>query len=735
MLIHPAAIVALLLYWIAGPLIVPQRFQTRFKSLGHGVHQKISSVLSPPPAIFEPQDYPFAFEATIIEVLPVPSTETNVVHPAEVISSFPVPLEDSAEVVILEVSTTQHDDHPSPAPTRVFVVSPGYQGPFHCCDLFIHRVLDVLTAICVSILFPLVVIPFFTRLFSRSESLYETERPIDVLPKRLPPKILAPPPTVQIRVFNPKSHAPLEPIFSPAPPVSSAFWLASEQQRQDRPSSPTPPLLRLLDFSALENEFQKKRESFCTHFSYRSDRSPVSPLSSPADSGYGTTLPDTASDVSSLVPDESVTTTPEHLTKLLPTADAESTCVHDSNNVTTTSDNFTGEQTNTAGYDTELEDDDDDDGSTTVTSSTANLADLIARPAPAPAEVATKLESVMAALIEEAEPLPEPPVEDLSVTVSLSNDLAADIPSHDGPATDLPSNGDSVADLGTSIHESVAEEISVNICPHFEPSSDATDAVVDFVGIVEKAAASTGLEAVTGEDETTIEDDLPSHDDSEQGVEFWIPGHEIPTIVVSPPSEVDPEDSIQQLDSKDEREESEDIIDPDYEDELDYADDCPDYSVVSSPVEPRDDPCRSPRITGKLWSDDEGDDLGPLPFSEEPKATDVVEQIEAQGSPIEEEMSEVATATPEDSDGMYFTRFPRFPLEKQTNGTVFSWRTRRRNGPRTRRGTTANSGSTCTGSRRTHPCRTCPISKPFPQSPKPSSHFQVISHPHPGIFR
>jgi len=317
MLIHPAAIVAFLLSLIVGPLTVSQRFQARFRSLGHGVHHKFSSVLSLPRATFEPQGYPATFEATTIEALPIAPVETSAVHPVEIIPSCPVPLEDHVEVVIQEVTPTRHDGHPTPAPARVFVVSSEYQGPFHWRDLFNYQVLDVLTAIYFSIWLPLVVISFFAKLLSRSESLDEIERPVDVPPKLLPPKVLTPPRNVQIRTSKSKYHAPPEPIFSPAPPELPTFWLAREcspissqphhgltspsaEQQQDQQSSPSPTLLRLLHLPALGNESQEKRKLLFVVYSYCSNRRPVSPLPSPADSGYGTTLPDTESGVSSL---------------------------------------------------------------------------------------------------------------------------------------------------------------------------------------------------------------------------------------------------------------------------------------------------------------------------------------------------------------------------------------------------------------------------------------------------
>ena len=423
---------------------------------------------------------------------------------------------------------------------------------------------------------------------------------------------------------------------------------------------------------------------------------------------------------------DSLTTTPEHLTALFPTADTESILVRGrfsfsfrhsiflirppgSKSVTTTSENFSGEKIDTAGsvrlprfalilpltsvfQDTELGDD-EDDGSTTVTNSTANLTDLIIRPTSVSTEVLTaKLECITAALIEEAKSLPEPPVEEPSVTIP-SDDSTADLPSHDEPPMDLPSNYEPAAEFGTATQESAAG-VSANICAPFEPSSNATDPIADPVCIDERGTTGTSLE----DGETQVEAHLPSQDDLEQDIEPWTPDYEVPLIIISPPSEADPEDFAQEF-SEDE---SESIAGPDFEgepepkseheeseyddeSELEYADDYPDNPVPEvvlglppSPVEARDDPCRSPITkTGKLWSDDEGEDLGPLPFggiaheevydnmessaletsdaaeiTGELEAIDVVKQTEAQFSPVEEETSDAVSATSDDSNGM-----------------------------------------------------------------------------------
>jgi len=784
MLIHPAAVVALVLYLIVGPLTVSQQFQTRFKSLGHGVHQKISSVLSLPRAAFGSQDHPVIFEAATVEALPIVPVETNLIHPVEVTPISPVPLEDYVEAVVQEVYPTRYDDHPSPASAPVFVVSSECRGSFDWRDLFNYQVLEVLAAICFSIWFPLVVIPFVAKLFSRSESRDEVERPINSAPELLPPKFLAPPMATQIQISNPKLPAPLEPIFSLAPPEPSTFWLAcecprifshplrdltvlsAEQRQQDQPSPPSPPLLHLLDLPPLEDEPRNKRKSLCASHLHQSNDLLVSPLSSPADSGYGTTLHDTASDASPLgmhvflprsralplifthsVSGNSVTATPEHSTALLPTADTESILAHGrfslspgfsicltrlsgSKSVTTTSDNFSGEKIDTAGFvrlpcfalilpltsvfqDTEPEDE-EDDGSTTVTNSTANLTDLIVRPTSVSAEVlAVKLECITAAPIEEAKSLPEPPAEELPVTIPSSEDSTADLPSHDEPPMDLPSDYEPDAEFGTATQEP-AVGVSVNIHAPSEPS----DTIADPVCIDEMGATGTGLE----EGETQVEAHSPSQDDLEQDAEPWTPDYEIPSIVISPPSEVDPEDFAQGFDSEDEQEESESISGPDFEDEpepkseheeseygeseFEYADDYLNSPVAevgldlpSSPVEVRDDPCRSP-ITGAgnlLWSDNEEEDPGPLPLFggisheevydnlESPaleisdateiaghsEVIDAVKQTEVQFSPAEEEKSDTVNATSDDLNGMCFA-YPPPPPEKWPNATVFS---------------------------------------------------------------
>ena len=227
MLINPAAIVAFLLYLVVGPLTVSRQFQTRFKSLGHGVHQKISSVFSLPSS-FEPQNHPVVLVAATVEPFSTTPVEINAVHPAETLPSCPIPIEDRVEVVIPEVCPTRYDNHTSPTPVLVFMEFPEYRGPFHWRDFFNLRVFGMLSMIYISVWFPLVVVPLVVGLLWQSESPDELEQPVDVQPILLPTEILTPPQTVNLRILNPKSHAPLEPIFTPAPPAPSTFWLACE---------------------------------------------------------------------------------------------------------------------------------------------------------------------------------------------------------------------------------------------------------------------------------------------------------------------------------------------------------------------------------------------------------------------------------------------------------------------------------------------------------------------------
>lgn len=311
--------------------------------------------------------------------------------------------------------------------------------------------------------------------------------------------------------------------------------------------------------------------------------------------------------------------------------------------------------------DTELED--DDDGSTTVTNSTVDLTSLIPRPPPVSVEdLAAKLKSATTALIEGAKPRSEPIFEKPSILGTLL-DHAAKEPPHDEPAVDLPSNDEPAVDLGTTDEDLVLEEISVEIFPPSEPCSDAIGTTPDTACVCDRVTAGTGLEG-----EPVAEDVLPSQDDSEY-VEPWTPGGEIPVIIITPPSEVDPEDFALQVDMEGEQEESEDVVNSNCNKDPKFDHDCelgctggyPDESVtevapVSPPSPVMEAPFRSPITTsGLLWSDDEGDDPGPLPSF----------QTEVQSPPAsEEKMSGTTMDICEDSNGMWHG--PLFP-EKLAN--------------------------------------------------------------------
>jgi len=272
------------------------------------------------------------------------------------------------------------------------------------------------------------------------------------------------------------------------------------------------------------------------------------------------------------------------------------------------------------------------------------------------------LESVTAALIEEDKSFAEPLAEEQSVTLPPSDNSAADPPSCGGPVT------------GPGTTESITGPVFVD----------------------RKASTGIGLEILVEEDETPVVDDLPSQDGSKQDAEPWIPDGEIPIIVISPPSEVDPEDYSQRFGWEEEQEEAENTLDSDFEDDLESEDEGSEYGgddddddlecaggysvqpateVISerppSPVERCHSPYQSPIITGMVWADnegEEGEDLGPLPFTEEQsEAVDVLDHAEAQVVAFEEGALETVTATSEDSIGMHFPDF--FPLEKCVNGT------------------------------------------------------------------
>ncbi|KAF9785441.1 hypothetical protein BJ322DRAFT_831089 [Thelephora terrestris] len=659
MLIHPAAIVALLFYLIIGQPTFSERFQTRRKLLGQRVRRRLSVFRSRHLARFQlpSRAHPITSGATTTEALPIALIETIAILPAEVTSSFPVPPKDYIEVVIPEApSARQYGQLPAaPPPPQEFVITSRYRGPFHWHDLLNLRVLETLTLISVSISLPLVAIPFAARLFSRSESPDEVESPLDELPERLPPKFLSPPKAIHIQISTSDPHAPPEPVFLPAPPKISSFWLAAEEQQQGQPSSPSPLLLRLLDLPSIESEYQKK----------------ISPLPSPADSGYGTVLPDTASEVSSLTPEKSVTTTPESPAVPLPTTCAESNSVQFSNNATAVFDN-PAEENVAAELDPELED--EDDGSTTVTNSTANLAGLIPRSAAISAEeLVARLAPVTVTRIEEDMPVPDDPVEKNPLALATADDSAKDLPSYDGPD----------ADLGHANQAPVIEDISVGVCPPPEPCSDATDAMIESAS-VDEASPSTDLASITEVDEEFSED-VP------EDVEPWTPDYEIPVIAISPPSDVDPEEFPPQFDSEDEQEGLEDITghdcqDYNREDEHEgsecnggYELECPGDSPEESDTEvvsksPSSDSWRSPITTsGMLWSDDDRSDLGPLPFQKIPHVevfdaseidtfetvdtAQIGDQTGVQDPPAEEGALGAEVATREDSGGIFYTRF------------------------------------------------------------------------------
>ena len=270
---------------------------------------------------------------------------------------------------------------------------------------------------------------------------------------------------------------------------------------------------------------------------------------------------------------------------------------------------------------------------------------------------------------EEDYSLPEPPAEERSVTPPPSDDSVADSPSH----------GKTITGSGT------------------------TDSIMD-PACVDQKTTGTGLEIVMEEDETSVGDDLPSQDDSEQSVEPGIPDGEIPIIVISVPSEVDSEDYAQRLNWEEEQEGSEDTLDSEFEDdfepeseepeddddsELEYAANYPVRPVTEvvselpqSPVKAKSDCCHSPYhspiiVTGILWSDTKVDDLGPIPFTEvshveeidateiaeRPEATNTLEQTEAAAVAIEEGALKSVTVTSEDSSGMHFACFYLFPRE------------------------------------------------------------------------
>ena len=302
----------------------------------------------------------------------------------------------------------------------------------------------------------------------------------------------------------------------------------------------------------------------------------------------------------------------------------------------------------------ELED--DDDGSTTVTNSTANLAEQ-ATPVLAK-ELVAKLESITATLIEEEdESSLKPPAEEPSITP---------------PPPDI-------------------DDLVVDPLSHSEPAagSGTTNSITNPVCVDQKTATGTGLEIVVEDDETSVRDDFPPQGDSEQDIEPWIPDGKIPTIVISPPSEVDPEDYAQQFYWEQEQEEPEAAPDSYFEDDLEpedeeseyngdseveYTDDYPIHPVTevvpeppSSPVEVRGDRCHSPYhspiiATGVLWSDTKSDGPGPLPFTEEAVRVEATNILEAQVSTVEGGALETIAVSSEELSGMRFAHPPPYEV-------------------------------------------------------------------------
>ena len=219
MLIHPTAIVALVLYLIIGQLTVSEWYKTQRKLLGERARRKLSLFRSRYHPTFELRPHPASSEATATEAYPVALIETTTIPPVEATSPVPVLLEDYVEVVVPEVT---HYERPSPVPSREFVINSQYRGPFHWRDLLNYRVFETLSLISFSVWLPSIAIPFVAKLLLRSNTLPEIEPFTDELPEQLPPK------AIQIQTSTPDPHAPLEPVFSPAPPKSSPFWLACE---------------------------------------------------------------------------------------------------------------------------------------------------------------------------------------------------------------------------------------------------------------------------------------------------------------------------------------------------------------------------------------------------------------------------------------------------------------------------------------------------------------------------
>lgn len=296
--------------------------------------------------------------------------------------------------------------------------------------------------------------------------------------------------------------------------------------------------------------------------------------------------------------------------------------------------------------DIDFDDNNDDDGSITVTNSVANLADMIPRPAPVPAEdLSAKLESLTTTLVEEVNPLPESFVEE---------------PSHDETTADLLSNDEISTDLEIADQDIVVEEIYVDVSPLSVPRSNMTHMMSNPTRVDVKIVTCSGLESIMEED-IAVED--PSRDDLDP-IEPWTPDYKIPSINIIPPSQADPEDSARQLDLENGQEESEGTGGS-YRDRYEGPQrdgDCDGYPnnyvaevVPVSPQSPvRDDGTYRSPITksGLIWSDTKDGDLGPLPFQpelEKPTKLVVDEEpsIEVAPEPIEEQQPTPAAPTQE----------------------------------------------------------------------------------------
>lgn len=222
MLIHPVAIAAALFYFIIAQLSVSisESFQVKHKRLcEHARQQLYLARFRHRASRLGPQDYPVVFNVATVEALRAASVGASATHPVEVAQSFPTPGKDNVGAVIPEVTPTNHNDPSSSTPVLPFVV-PQYSGPFRCHEVLSRRVQTTLALIFLSTCLSLVAGPFISKLLPRSGPLGKTESPDGELHKQLPPICLPPP-----KIWTQK-HAPLEPIFTPAPTKIPSFWLA-----------------------------------------------------------------------------------------------------------------------------------------------------------------------------------------------------------------------------------------------------------------------------------------------------------------------------------------------------------------------------------------------------------------------------------------------------------------------------------------------------------------------------